>query len=48
VKGSSHFGIMGMRERVELLEGRMDIESEPGAGAKLTMIIPIGLEQREE
>lgn len=47
-KGSSHFGVMGMRERVELLGGRMDIESEPNAGTKLTMIIPISLEQREE
>lgn len=47
-RGNSHFGIMGMRERVELLGGRMDIESEPKAGAKLTMIIPISLEQREE
>lgn len=47
-RGSSHFGIMGMRERVELLGGRMDIESGPDAGAKLTMIIPISLEQREE
>ncbi|RKN78868.1 sensor histidine kinase [Paenibacillus ginsengarvi] len=47
-RGNSHFGIMGMRERVELLGGRMDIESEPGAGAKLTMIIPISMEQREE
>lgn len=47
-KGNSHFGIMGMRERVELLGGRMDIESQPNAGAKLTMIIPISLDQREE
>ncbi|MEF3305154.1 sensor histidine kinase [Paenibacillus sp. GYB003] len=47
-RGNSHFGIMGMRERVELLGGRMDIESEPNAGTKLTMIIPISLDQREE
>lgn len=47
-RGNSHFGIMGMRERVELLGGRMDIESEPNAGAKLTMIIPISLDLREE
>ncbi|PYI51169.1 sensor histidine kinase [Paenibacillus flagellatus] len=47
-RGNKHFGIMGMRERVELLEGRMDIESEPNAGAKITMIIPISMEPREE
>ncbi|RAV17388.1 sensor histidine kinase [Paenibacillus contaminans] len=42
----SHFGLMGMRERVELLEGRMDIESSPNAGSKISMLIPIGSEQR--
>jgi len=47
-RGNAHFGIMGMRERVELLEGRMEIVSEPDAGAKVTMVIPIRLEQREE
>ncbi|GLI08686.1 MULTISPECIES: sensor histidine kinase [Paenibacillus] len=44
----SHYGLMGMRERVELLEGRMDIESAPGAGTKLSMVIPIKSESKEE
>jgi two-component system sensor histidine kinase DegS len=44
-RNNSHFGIVGMRERIELLEGRMDIESEPDAGTKLTMVIPIRLEK---
>jgi len=38
----NHFGLMGMRERLELLEGRMDIESKRGAGTKVSLLIPIG------
>lgn len=41
----NHFGLVGMRERVELLEGRMDIESSPNAGTRVSMVIPIGSEQ---
>lgn len=43
----SHFGLIGMQERVQLLEGRMDIESAPGAGTKITMLIPIKDEERK-
>ncbi|SFL88858.1 two-component system, NarL family, sensor histidine kinase DegS [Paenibacillus sp. 1_12] len=43
----SHYGLMGMRERVELLEGRMEVESDIGAGAKVSMLIPIKLESKE-
>jgi signal transduction histidine kinase len=37
VKG---FGLVGMRERVALLEGRLAIESEPGAGTTVTVSVP--------
>lgn len=47
-KESTHFGLIGMRERVELLDGRMDIESEKGRGTKVTIHIPINNEQRKE
>lgn len=40
-KNSSHFGLIGMKERVELLEGRMDIESNIGSGTLITIHIPI-------
>ena len=44
----SHYGLMGMRERIELLEGRMEVESEKGNGTKISMIIPIKIELKEE
>ncbi|MCZ8523320.1 MULTISPECIES: sensor histidine kinase [Paenibacillus] len=44
----SHYGLMGMRERVELLEGRFDIQSEVGAGTKVSLVIPIKSESKEE
>lgn len=45
----NNFGLLGMRERVELLEGKMDIFSEKGSGTKITMHIPIsGAENKEE
>lgn len=46
--GGSHFGLLGMRERVELLEGRFEIESSPDAGTKITMLIPIKMESGKE
>jgi two-component system sensor histidine kinase DegS len=45
----NNFGLLGMRERVDLLDGKMDIVSENGSGARLTMVIPIGgAENKEE
>jgi two-component system, NarL family, sensor histidine kinase DevS len=34
-------GILGMRERLALLDGRVDIESRPGAGTTLVAEVPI-------
>ena len=36
-----HFGIQGVRERIEELGGMIDLESTPGRGAKATIAIPI-------
>lgn len=36
------FGIVGMRERAQLAEGRLEIASEPGAGATVTLVLPVG------
>jgi len=47
-KQNSHFGLIGMSERVELIEGRMDIDSKPGQGTKIVIFIPISAESRKE
>jgi hypothetical protein len=38
---ASRFGLMGMRERVQALGGRLDISSEPGAGMRVRAMIPL-------
>ncbi len=35
-----HFGLVGMRERVELLNGTFEIASTPGSGTSLEVIVP--------
>lgn len=47
-KINSHFGLMGMRERVELLEGRFELESASGQGTKIMIHIPTGVDHRKE
>jgi signal transduction histidine kinase len=39
--GKGGIGLEGMRERVELLEGRMTIESSAGTGTTLVVEVPI-------
>lgn len=45
---NSSFGLIGMRERVDLLEGRLDIESAIQEGTRITIHIPINAEMRKE
>lgn len=43
-KGMDHgFGLSIMRERVDLLRGKLDIQSEQGVGTKIQIWIPLGL-----
>ncbi len=42
---SSGFGLVSMRERIELLGGDMRISSEPGKGTRLNIIIPLAREE---
>ncbi|MFO3797622.1 MAG: ATP-binding protein, partial [Anaerolineales bacterium] len=39
--GERHLGLAGMRERAELLGGRLTIESQPGAGTSIHVQIPV-------
>ena len=36
-----HFGLQGVRERVDKLGGRLRIDSEPGEGTRLVVTVPI-------
>ena len=36
-----HFGLMGIKERVEMLAGILKVESAPGIGCRITMEIPL-------
>jgi len=38
---SSHFGLIGMRERIEHLGGRFEIDSAPGKGTRLCVHVPL-------
>lgn len=44
----AHYGLVGMRERVELLEGRFEITSQRNAGTKIAITIPINTDKKEE
>jgi len=40
-RGGHHYGLVGMRERVELLDGESQIDSAPGSGTVVTVTIPL-------
>jgi len=42
---SQQFGLLGMRERVQALNGSFALESAPGKGVKIQVTIPIGGKQ---
>jgi signal transduction histidine kinase len=39
--GKSGFGLHGMRERVEALEGSLQVESTPGEGTTISLVLPV-------
>ena len=41
-RGSKRLGLLGMRERLEMIGGRFEIESAPGKGTTVTAQIPPG------
>jgi signal transduction histidine kinase len=36
-----HFGLVGMRERIESLGGRFEVKSAPGKGTQLAVEVPV-------
>jgi two-component system sensor kinase len=36
------FGLVGMRERAQLLGGRLEVESSPGSGTTVLVELPLG------
>jgi signal transduction histidine kinase len=39
--GGAHLGLVGMRERAELLGGRLSLDSRPGQGTEVAVTVPI-------
>ncbi|TFE29097.1 sensor histidine kinase [Cohnella luojiensis] len=47
-KSHAHFGLLGMKERVELLQGKIEFESILGQGTKIYINVPIKAEPGKE
>jgi signal transduction histidine kinase len=45
---SGHFGLLGMRERADLIGGRLEVESEIGRGTRLSVRLGIFTEQSKK
>jgi PAS domain S-box-containing protein len=43
----AHLGLLGMRERIEILGGRLRIDSEPGLGTRIEVLLPVGRTLRQ-
>lgn len=41
VAGDKHFGLQGMRDRVEMIGGRYRLRSKPGRGAMMAVEVPL-------
>jgi signal transduction histidine kinase len=41
-RGGKHLGLLGMRERLEMVGGCFDVESTPGKGTTITALVPPG------
>lgn len=42
VDQSQHFGLLGMRERMQALRGTFNLDSAPGEGTCITVTVPVG------
>lgn len=41
VEGSNHYGLRGMRERIQKIGGQLAIQSAPGKGTEIAITIPL-------
>jgi signal transduction histidine kinase len=39
--GSARLGLLGMRERVEILRGTLEVDSQPGRGTRVRIMLPV-------
>ena len=46
--GGDKFGLFSIRERMEAIDGWMDLESQPGAGTTVTLGVTVGAAMTEE
>lgn len=46
--GKEHFGLEGIRQRVRLLGGRLNITSTPGVGTTVQVVLPFARKQDEQ
>lgn len=44
---AGHFGLLGLRERANKLQGRLRIESQPGAGTLVSVTVPVDRDFRK-
>jgi signal transduction histidine kinase len=45
--GTDHFGLVGMRERVQMLDGRLQVDSAAGRGTAIDVRLPRNREVRK-
>ena len=43
-----HFGLLGMRERADLIGAHLEVRSEPGGGTRVSVCLPLGELQETE
>jgi len=43
--GKKTFGLLGMKERITILGGQLDIDSQPGRGTRVACRLPLPLPQ---
>jgi PAS domain S-box-containing protein len=44
----NHLGIAGMRERAKLVNGKLELRSQPGQGTRVTLSVPVKTPARKE